>query len=275
MGHILRLQDRLGKPRLIKETLKVIFDNRQVGDILMDVDIADWDELQKAAKDKDAWRARVGVLRAKAQRTTKPKRTKAPTYAKRQNAPRARFTFFPQTAKAVKKKKTKTGNVEARAAYYKKQMDKADDLEKMQRLLGRGNDDDHNNRTMKTTNKVPTWDTAAAEIFSSSCSGSDPGWEKSYNSNNDSGGDFLPKKHHSAAFCRYRTPPPKHEKTSANDLWAEPMPSYMLPTPSPTTHTATHTHNTTHATLNTTLTTNIPTHTCTGGLVQHFQNSDR
>ena len=37
-------------------------DNRQVGDILMDVDITDWDELQKTEKDKDVWRARVGVL---------------------------------------------------------------------------------------------------------------------------------------------------------------------------------------------------------------------
>ena len=72
VGHILRLQDRNGEPRLIKETLRVIFDSRKPGDLLMDVEIEDWDQLVKAAEDKDAWKARVAVLKATTQRTTKP-----------------------------------------------------------------------------------------------------------------------------------------------------------------------------------------------------------
>ena len=100
MGHILRLKDE----RLIKQTLKIIFDNRQDGDILMDVDIADWTELQRAAADKDGWKSKVKVLKSAAQRTTKPKRTKM-QYEKRSNAAQtARFTFFlPKTKKMTKK----------------------------------------------------------------------------------------------------------------------------------------------------------------------------
>ena len=62
MGHILRLCDN--DKRLIKETLKVIFDNRQDGDILMDVD-ADltWEQLQKQARDRNAWRKKVHALK--------------------------------------------------------------------------------------------------------------------------------------------------------------------------------------------------------------------
>ena len=71
VGHILRLCD--SDKRLIKETLKVIFDNRQEGDILMDVD-ADltWDQLQKQARDRDAWRKKVHVLKKDVGRTTAP-----------------------------------------------------------------------------------------------------------------------------------------------------------------------------------------------------------
>ena len=71
MGHILRLEDRHGKPRLIKETLRVIFDNRKTGDLLMDAEIEDWNQLMKAAADKDAWKARVAELKTAAQRTLK------------------------------------------------------------------------------------------------------------------------------------------------------------------------------------------------------------
>ena len=80
---------------------------------------------------------------------------------------------------------------------------------------------------------------AAAAVFSSSSSsGSDLSWDIH---NNDSMGDFHPQNHDSAVFCRKHTPPPKRksasnnisERTSANDLWAEPMPSNVLPTPSP------------------------------------------
>ena len=73
VGHILRLKKRRGEERLIKETLKVIYDNRQEGDILMDVpEELSWDQLQKQANDRDLWRARVYVLKQLARRTTAP-----------------------------------------------------------------------------------------------------------------------------------------------------------------------------------------------------------
>ena len=60
VGHILRLCD--SDKRLIKETIKVIFDNRQEGDILMDVDaVLTWEQLQAQARDRDVWRKRVHV----------------------------------------------------------------------------------------------------------------------------------------------------------------------------------------------------------------------
>ena len=68
VGHILRLSDK----RLVKQTLKVIFDNRQEGDILMDVaDDLTWVQLQKQAEDKDEWRRKVhaSMLQDQAQET--------------------------------------------------------------------------------------------------------------------------------------------------------------------------------------------------------------
>lgn len=60
--HILRLKDK--DKTLIKETLKVIFDNRQDGDILMDVDEQlTWVQLQKTSKDKDVLREKVYALK--------------------------------------------------------------------------------------------------------------------------------------------------------------------------------------------------------------------
>ena len=46
VGHIMRMTvNSAGEPRQIKETLRVIFDNRQSGDILMDVDEDSWEAL--------------------------------------------------------------------------------------------------------------------------------------------------------------------------------------------------------------------------------------
>ena len=146
VGHILRLKDRRDrqgklKPRLIKETLKVIFDNRKPGDILMDVDIKDWDELLETAKDKDVWKDRVTILCTAAQRTTKARRAKVTSYVNRDNAPRAtRFTFYPhkmaiaskKTTKAAKKKTKTLSNAEARAKYYERMTSKWDKHDAMQ-----------------------------------------------------------------------------------------------------------------------------------------------
>ena len=62
----------------------------------MDVDIEDWNVLTKAAEDRDTWKARVTVLKAAAQRSTKPKPPgRRPAHKNRNNAPKERFTFFP------------------------------------------------------------------------------------------------------------------------------------------------------------------------------------
>ena len=62
VGHILRLDNK----RLIKKTLKHIYDHPQEGDLLMDLPAhEDWQSLQKMAGDRDKWRARVGTTRDK------------------------------------------------------------------------------------------------------------------------------------------------------------------------------------------------------------------
>ena len=49
-----------GEPRQIKETLRVIFDNEQKGDILMDFKETSWSDLQAAADDdRVMWKRRV------------------------------------------------------------------------------------------------------------------------------------------------------------------------------------------------------------------------
>ena len=45
-GHILRL----GDDRIVKQTLRVIYDNPQDGDLLMDARGMTWDQLQKRAR---------------------------------------------------------------------------------------------------------------------------------------------------------------------------------------------------------------------------------
>ena len=52
VGHILRMKEE----RLLKQTLKVIFENRQDGDLLMDTVDDDWASLQKQANDRKGWR---------------------------------------------------------------------------------------------------------------------------------------------------------------------------------------------------------------------------
>ena len=92
VGHILRLDDK----RLVKQTLKVIFDNRREGDILMDVaDGLSWKQLQKQAGDRDGWRARVHVLKDEARRTTAPpkKRKQCTTATNTAQNVKTRFTF--------------------------------------------------------------------------------------------------------------------------------------------------------------------------------------
>ena len=103
VGHIMRMdKNSNNEPRQIKETLKVIFENRQDGDILMDVHESTWSALQKAAADKDSWRARVRILKNKARATTKKKRTK--TSSRHHTRNRASAIHFPHQAKEEKHK---------------------------------------------------------------------------------------------------------------------------------------------------------------------------
>ena len=61
VGHILRIGD---KDRLIRKALRVIYDNRQEGDILMDVPSSvSWEELEEVAADRDKWRLLVRMVK--------------------------------------------------------------------------------------------------------------------------------------------------------------------------------------------------------------------
>ena len=145
----------------------------------------------------------------------------------------------------------------------------------------------------KTETKIannPTWDLAAAELFSSSYSGSDSSWDKSHNTDINKG-DFLPH-HNSAVFCRNRrpttatthnTPPTTHNSThsphtptqnsqpqhthTTHDLWAEPR--------TRTTSYATHTISTATitATTSTAATINIEM-SCNGNKAQEIDDQD-
>ena len=61
MGHILRIGD---KDRMIRKALRVIYDNRQEGDILMDIPVdVSWEELEEVAADRDNWRLLVRMVK--------------------------------------------------------------------------------------------------------------------------------------------------------------------------------------------------------------------
>ena len=128
MGHILRLKDK----RLIKQTLKVIYDNQQDGDILMDVEDKSWQQLQEQAADKNGWRAKVHVLKNKARRATapnKPRRTAQALAAILKTKTRFTFKLPAKNAKEnnnKKKKKKKISNKEARKRHYVKACKKAE-----------------------------------------------------------------------------------------------------------------------------------------------------
>ena len=61
----MRLEDNAeGETPQLKKTLRIIFDNRQEGDILMDVppDLT-WKLLEKLAADRDGWKERVKLIK--------------------------------------------------------------------------------------------------------------------------------------------------------------------------------------------------------------------
>ena len=93
VGHILRLKNE----RLIKQTLKVIWDHKQEGDILVDVEEDDWDRLQKLSANRDKWKAKVNKLKTEARRKTKPERKKDSASGATHSKAITRFTFFPKS----------------------------------------------------------------------------------------------------------------------------------------------------------------------------------
>ena len=52
-----------GKERLIKLAVRHIHSHRSEGDLLMDTPDMSWEQLLRAAADRDAWRQRVRALR--------------------------------------------------------------------------------------------------------------------------------------------------------------------------------------------------------------------
>ena len=111
--------------RLIKETLEVIFDNRQEGDILMDVD-ADltWEQLQKQTQDKDEWRDRVKILKIAARRATAPVQTHTiktiDNCSSNDERKISRFTFLPPKPAPARKGKKKQSNTKARKSFMQR-----------------------------------------------------------------------------------------------------------------------------------------------------------
>ena len=52
-----------GKERLVKQAVRQIHSHRSEGDLLMDTLDVSWEQLLRAAADRDAWRQRVRALR--------------------------------------------------------------------------------------------------------------------------------------------------------------------------------------------------------------------
>ena len=92
-GHIMCMgKNSIGEENQIKETLKVIFNNRQQGDILMDVAETNWEALQKVAADKVQWRKRVHTLKKTSHLNTKREQQSNPTTTTHRIY-KQRFTF--------------------------------------------------------------------------------------------------------------------------------------------------------------------------------------
>ena len=96
-----------GDPRQLEETLKVIFDNRQEGDLLMDVVKNSWTALEKAAEDKDGWRSRVHALKNMTRTTIKVRKVKKSNTNTTHQAQTQRFTFLLSKKHPKRKSKTK------------------------------------------------------------------------------------------------------------------------------------------------------------------------
>ena len=101
-GHILRMGDE----RLVKQTLKVIYDNPQEGDMLMDVEAMEsWEQLVESVKDRKSWKKKVVRLKRSNQRTTMPIKERKLQHQRQKASTKTRshFIFYPS-----KEQRTKT-----------------------------------------------------------------------------------------------------------------------------------------------------------------------
>ena len=190
-----------GDPRQLKETLKVIFDNRQVGDLLMDVEETNWTALEKAAEDGDSWWARVHVLKNMVRATTKARKAKKKAISTTHQVQSQRFTFVPPTAKQQPTKKPKKPK-----------------LKNQQTLL-----------------QLPTWKAAAAAVFSDSDSDI-ASLNDDSTDQHDSNADFQP---HCGSFRQLRPYFRQPDPTTAVTMTTPTPPSTTsMPIMTPSCHNA-------------------------------------
>ena len=111
VGHILRLKPNKGKDeRLIKQILRVIHDSPLDRDLLMDVKQQPWDQLVKAAADRDKWRADVLRLKNLAKHTTMPEKAKAAQQCRITTKSMTHFKFFIDKKQKEKAEKAATAD---------------------------------------------------------------------------------------------------------------------------------------------------------------------
>ena len=98
VGHILRIPDN--EKRLIKTTLKHIYNSQQPGDILMDLPahLKSWEDMQKFTEDRVRWRSLVRRLKMEAKRctlTTRARRKRQRKPEIKKNGIASKFSFLP------------------------------------------------------------------------------------------------------------------------------------------------------------------------------------
>ena len=72
----MKKDETTGDDRLIKHTLRIIYDNPQDGDLFIDVRGQSWKQLVETANDKNKWKLRVTRLNQISQLTTCPESKK-------------------------------------------------------------------------------------------------------------------------------------------------------------------------------------------------------
>ena len=97
------------RDRLIKQTLRVIYDNPQEGDMMMDLRDHSWNQLVKMAKEKDTWRESVSDLRSWLNAAPSPPQTQSCKHLQPQSVIRTEKldSFFTRAKNKRPRKKQK------------------------------------------------------------------------------------------------------------------------------------------------------------------------